>query len=111
MRAALPVLIVGRTSEGSIVCRVPDKVFSQLRITRAYIRLLCIPESEHNARMVSLARVGSYEIRIFEPLAANPISALFWIELFDHDAESSVDSCACRNIEEAVVRFEDFIAR
>jgi len=61
--------------------------------------------------MVSLARVGSYEIRIFEPLAANPISALFWIELFDHDAESSVDSCACRNIEEAVVRFEDFIAR
>jgi hypothetical protein len=111
MRAALSVLIVGRTFKGSIVCRVPDKVFSQLRITRAYIRLLCIPESEHNARMVSLARVGSYEIRIFEPLAANPVSALFWIELFDHDAQSSIDSCACRDIEEAMTTFDDFIAR
>ena len=80
-------------------------------MTRAYIRLLCIPESEHNARMVSLARVGSYEIRIFEPLAAIPVSVLFWIELFDHDAESSVDSCACRDIEDAVVTFDDFIAR
>jgi hypothetical protein len=111
MRAALPVLMVGRTSKGSIVCRAPDKIFSQLRITRAYIRLLCIPESEHNARMVSLGRLGSYEIRIFEPLAAIPVSALFWIELFDHDAQSSIDSCACRDIEEAVVRFDDFIAR
>jgi hypothetical protein len=36
---------------------------------------------------------------------------LFWMELFDHDAQSSVDSCACHDIEEAVVRFDDFIAR
>jgi hypothetical protein len=93
------------------VCRVPDKVFSQLRITRAYIKLLCIPESEHNARTVSLARIGSYEIRIFEPFPTIPAASLFWMELFDHDAQSSVDSCACHDIEEAVVRFDDFIAR
>jgi hypothetical protein len=61
--------------------------------------------------MVSLGRVGSYEIRIFEPLAGIPVSALFWIELFDHDAQSSVDSCACRDVEEAVATFDDFIAR
>jgi hypothetical protein len=61
--------------------------------------------------MVSLACVGSYETRIFEPFPATPVAALFWMELFDHDAQASVDSCACRDIEEAVVRFDDFIAR
>jgi hypothetical protein len=111
MSAAYQVLIVGLILKGSIVCRVPDKVFSQLRITRAYIRLLCIPEGERNTRMVSLANIGSYEIRIFEPFPEIPAASLFWMELFDHDAQASVDSCACRDIEEAVVRFDDFIAR
>jgi hypothetical protein len=36
---------------------------------------------------------------------------LFLIELFDHDAQSSVDSCVCDDIEEGVAAFEDFISR
>jgi len=36
---------------------------------------------------------------------------LFLIELFDHDAQSFVDSCVCDDIEEGVAAFEDFISR
>jgi len=36
---------------------------------------------------------------------------LFWMELFDHDVRSSVDSCVCHGIQEAVAAFEDFISR
>ena len=50
--------------------------------------------------------------RIFEVSETSSADApLFWIELFDHDAQSSVDSRACRDIKEAAAAFEDFISR
>ncbi len=36
---------------------------------------------------------------------------LFLIELFDQDAQSSVDSRICCGIDEGVAAFEDFISR
>jgi hypothetical protein len=59
--------------------------------------------------MVSLAQIGNYEIRMLEASKAD--GPLFLIELFDHDAQSSVDSCVCDDIEEGVAAFEDFISR
>jgi hypothetical protein len=110
-RAMAEVNII-RTLRGSIVCKMSDSKFSELRITRAYIKLLCIPEGEHGGRMVSLARVGNNEIRMVEASQTNSADApLFWMELFDHDAQSSVDSCACYNIKKAAAVFEDFISR
>lgn len=92
------------------MCRLSNSKFSQLRITRAYIKLLCIPEGD--ARMVSLARIGSYEIRMLEASQSCFVdSPLFLIELFDHDAQSLVDSCVCYDIDEGVAAFEDFISR
>lgn len=92
------------------MCKISDNRFNQLRITRAYIKLLCIPEGD--ARMVVLARIGSYEICMFEcPETGSAATPLFVLELFDHDAHFSVDSCVCHNIEEGVAAFEDFISR
>jgi hypothetical protein len=92
------------------VCKTSDNKFSKLRITRAYIKLICIPEGE--ARMVSLAQIGNYEIRMLEVSKADTADGpLFLIELFDLDAQSSVDSCVCDDIEEGVAAFEDFISR
>lgn len=94
------------------MCKQPDKTFTELRVTRAYIKLLCIPEGERGARMVSLGSVGNYEIRLLEPSQTNTADApLFFMELFDHDSQSSVDSCVCHDIEEAVATFEYFISR
>jgi hypothetical protein len=68
--------------------------------------------------MVSLVQIGNYEIRMLEASKASKASKadtadgpLFLIELFDHDAQSSVDSCVCDDIEEGVAVFEDFISR
>ena len=92
------------------MCKMTDNTSSKLRITRAYIKLLCIPEGD--ARIVSLVQIGNYEIRMLEaPKADTADRPLFLIELFDHEAQSSVDSCICDEIEEGVSAFEDFISR
>ena len=95
---------------GAIVYKMTDNTFSKLRITRAYIKLLCIPEGD--TRVVSLVQIGDYETRMLESSKADTADGpLFLIELFDHDAQSSVDSRICDDIEEGVAAFEDFISR
>ena len=91
--------------------RISDKTLGELRIASPYIKLLCIPEGSSETS-VSLACIGNCEIRIFEgPQVTSDGTPLFWLELFDHDAEMSVDSVSCHEIEDAVVVFEDFISQ
>jgi hypothetical protein len=92
------------------VCTASEIEFSKLRIIRAYIKLLCIPEG--TAKMVSLARLGNYEARMLESSQNDSDAApLFSIELFDHDAQSPVDSCGCYGIDEGAAVLRDFISR
>ena len=92
------------------MCKASDIEFSKLRITQAYIKLLCIPEGI--AKIVSLARIGNYEVRMLESSPDDSDAALlFSIELFDHDAQSPVDSCSCYDIDEGAAAFRDFISR
>jgi hypothetical protein len=92
------------------VSRISDNNLTKLRIARAYFNLMCLPESD--VRMISLAWIGNYEIRMLE---ASPTRSadepLFLMELFDHDAQSSVDSRICYGIEEGTTTFEAFISR
>jgi hypothetical protein len=99
-----------QTLRDPIVWKTSDNEFSKLRITRAYIKLLCIPEGD--AKIVSLARIGNYEVRMFEASQSSSDAApLFSIELFDHDAQSPVDSRVCHEIGEGVAAYQDFISR
>lgn len=92
------------------MCTASEIEFSKLRIIRAYIKLLCIPEG--TAKMISLARLGSYEVRMLESSQDDSDAApLFSIELFDHGAQSSVDNCSCYGIDEGAAAFRDFISR
>ena len=91
------------------MAKISDDTFSKLRITRAYIKLLCIPEGE--TKIVSLVQIGNYEIRMLEASKADSDGPLFLIELFDHDAQSTVDSCVCDDIDEGVAAFERFVSR
>ena len=91
--------------------RISDETLSELRIARAYVKLLCIPEGSSEAS-VSLAWIGNYEILIFEGAPADSDGIpLFWLELFDHGAKTSVDSFSCHEIKDAVVVFEDFVSQ
>ena len=88
-----------------------DKTLIELRIARAYIRLLCAPASNPAARTVSIARIGDHEILLFEDWQAEGAEKpLFWIELLDHGTPVSIDSGACHKIEEAAAVFEEFLA-
>lgn len=92
------------------MCKISDIEFSKLRIARAYIKLLCLPEGA--ARMIILARIGNYEVRMLEASKEDTADGpLFLIELFDHDAQSSVDNRICCGIDEGVAAFRDFISR
>jgi len=87
-----------------------ENIFIRLRITRAYIKLLCIPESE--AKIVSLMHIGNYEIRLLEASKSGALDGpLFLIELFDQDTQSPVDRRVCYDIEEGVAAFKDFVSR
>lgn len=92
------------------MCNSSDIKFSKLRISRAYIKLLCLPEGVE--KIVSLARIGNCEIRMLESSQIGCNAApLFSIELFDHDGQSPVDSCICYSLDEGVAAFQDFISR
>jgi hypothetical protein len=34
-----------------------------------------------------------------------------WLELFDHNAQLSVDSCSCREIDEALTGFDELLSQ
>ena len=92
------------------MCKISDIEFIKLRIARAYIKLICIPEGD--AKMVSLAHIGNYEVRMCEGLQIGSKAApLFSIELFDHDAQSLIDTCICCGIDEGAAAFQEFISR
>ena len=92
------------------MCTASEIEFSKLRIIRAYIKLLCIREG--TAKMVSLARLGNYEVRMLEGSQDDSdVVPLFSIELYDHEAQSPVDNCSCYGIDEGAAAFRDFISR
>ena len=83
----------------------------ELRIARAYVKLWCIPEESSEAS-VSLASIGSCEIRMFRgPEVDFDGVPLFWLELFDLSTKASVDGFSCHRIKDAVPIFDDFISQ
>jgi hypothetical protein len=92
-----------------IVCKASETEFSKLRITQAYSKLLRIPDG--TAKVVSLARFGIHEVRMVGRSQSDSEALLFSLELFDHDAQSPVDSCSCYGIDEGVAAFQDLISR
>lgn len=90
---------------------IPDKTRNKLRIAQAYVKLLCTAEGSSEASL-SLTWIRNCEIRMFDGSQLDPDSVvLFWLELFDHGTKVSVDSYGCRELEDAVVVFEDFVAQ
>jgi len=92
------------------VTRISDSTFSKLRMTRAYVKLLCIPDGE--TKLVSLGQIGNCEVRMLDAAKADSgRHALFLLELFDHDRQLVVESRVCDDIEEGVAAFETFVSR
>jgi hypothetical protein len=96
-------------ARGFVVGRALEYNFTTLRISRAYVSLLARPEGG-DPTAISLAWIGDFEIRMH---AAAPGSAakqpLFIVDIFDHDAQLSIDSRACHTVAEGAVAFDEFL--
>jgi hypothetical protein len=77
----------------------------ELRLTQAYIHLLLVPEDGHGVRTISFARFGNYQVRLSEFVRDHQGASErpMWLELYARDSRSGIDSCACRDLEEAVI--------
>ena len=92
-------------------CNSFEKTLTELKFARAYGRLSCVPGNGPEAS-VSLASIGSYEIRMFrDPKADVDGAPLFWLELIDHSIKTSVDSFSCHRLKDAVAIVDDFISQ
>lgn len=84
----------------------------RLRITQAFMALSGTPEGNSAPRTISVIKIGSHEIRMSNGSSRGPGDVpLLWMELFDHDARISVDSCSCIEIDDAVSAFDEFVAQ
>jgi hypothetical protein len=81
------------------------------RLIRRYLALFLMAPGEDGAKIVSLARFGSYEVRLieFEEHACLDSPSL-WMELYAHDAASSLDSCGCSTLDDAAAAAAVLIA-
>jgi hypothetical protein len=94
-----------------IDCNTSEKTLTELRIARAYVRLCSIPEDSPEAS-VSLASIGSHEIRMLRsPEVDLDGVPLFWLELFDYSTKTSVDSFCCHRFKDAVPVVCNFLAQ
>ena len=92
-------------------CDLFKRKLTEVKIARAYGRLSCVPGNGPEASVL-LASIGSYEIRMFrDPKADVDGAPLFWLELIDHSLKTSVDSCSCHGLKEAVTIFDDFVSQ
>ena len=92
-------------------CKSFEKTLTEQKIARAYGRLSSIPGNGPGASVL-LASIGSCEIRMFrDPKADVDGAPLFWLELIDHSIKTSVDSCSCHGLKDAVTIFDDFVSQ
>jgi len=93
------------------MCTKSSRTSGRLRVTQAYIALSDIPGSNPTPKSISLETVGAYEIRMLKGSPSHSGDApLFWMELFDHETKSSLDSCSFHEIDEALNAFDELIS-
>ena len=93
------------------MCTKSSQTSGRLRVTQAFIALSSISGDAFEPRIISVLSIGKYEIRMFNgsPSRAGDAPSL-WIELFDHSVPLSLDSCSCREIEDAVAAFDEMVS-
>ena len=95
-----------------IDCNTSASTLTEFRISQAYLKLCALPEGNPQA-LVSLASIGSHEIRMLADLTTDLLDStpLFWLELFDHSTKTSIDSYCCYRLKDAVPVVRDFFTQ
>jgi hypothetical protein len=104
-------------SQISVSCQVKtlpkaSTIELEARLIEAWEGLQPAPDAADVSRVATLVRLGSFEVRLMRPPGASSTTeAPFWMELFDHDRQLSIDSVGNCVLAKAVIAAEDFFAR
>jgi|SRR5215469_362728 len=72
------------------------------RLYKSYVGLRLTPQNESGWRTIPIAQFDTVEVRLIEIVDRNRRhTSDLWIELYHHDTQSSIDSCRCRDLDEA----------
>jgi len=84
----------------------------EFRIFQLYVLDLMAEKFVDGCRAATLARYGSYEVRLVELLQDwQENTAPFWIELFDHENDTTIDSCGGYDLGETAAGAEALISQ
>jgi hypothetical protein len=84
----------------------------EAQLIAAHAKLKLTRRGEEISIVVTLMRLGAFEVRLIEPTNTEPADTIrVWMELFDHDRQFSIDSIGNCALEDAVIVAEDFIER
>jgi hypothetical protein len=82
------------------------------RLYNAYVALAVASRKESGSRTMPLARFRAREVRLVELPSSQKSDGLdLWIELYDHEIQSSLDSCRCPDLDEGEPLVEHLICR
>jgi hypothetical protein len=102
-----------RPSLGSVALNRDGALREKVLVNRfysAYVALALVPKNEDGSRTVRIARLGAFEVRIVEFINSETCDGLdVWLELYSHNNQSSLDSCRCRDFDQAEFLAEDLI--
>ena len=81
------------------------------RIVQAYVSLGVARIGTDVACAATIARCGSYELRLVEHTSIDRDDAVpFWLELFDHKSSTSLDSFGSHRLEEVTAAAKTFLS-
>jgi hypothetical protein len=76
------------------------------------MRLSYVTPGGNGSKAVSLVRIGSYEVRLVEFAQVNSThDTQLWVELYAHNLQCGLDSCACSDLEEAALAADALISQ
>ena len=97
---------------GAVLCKDLRTLLSELRVSRAYMRLFFARPKEDGSKTVSIARIGNFEVLLVDFSEAWLVDGTpLWLELYGHDIDAAIDSCYCPDFEAAVNSAKELIAR
>jgi hypothetical protein len=84
----------------------------EAKLIEAHAELKLTQQSADISAVATLARLGAFEVRLVAlSHVAPPGEGRFWMELYDHDRQLSIDSVGDRVLKDAVVAAENLIER
>jgi hypothetical protein len=95
----------------TLLSRTSGKMTLEAQLIQAHVKLQLATRCKDGSRIATVLRHDEYEVRLIELSQASAASTfLFWLELFDHNRQVSVDSAGSQTLEDAVISASHLIA-